>query len=82
MGQIRYYDHEGMRQGLTHRSDLTVAGVQKKSFRIWIIPHTYEVTALRERKKGGAVNLEADLIGKYLEKFVGAGAQSSRSARK
>ena len=49
---------------------LTVAGVGKKSFRIWIIPHTYEMTALRERKTGDAVNLEADLIGKYVEKFV------------
>jgi riboflavin synthase len=49
---------------------LTVAGVQKKSFRIWIIPHTYEVTALRERKAGDAVNLEADLLGKYVEKFL------------
>ncbi len=51
---------------------LTVAGVQKKGFRIWIIPHTYEVTALRERTVGDAVNLEADLIGKYVEKFVTA----------
>ena len=49
---------------------LTVAAVQAKSFRIWIIPHTYEVTALRERKVGGAVNLEADLLGKYVEKFL------------
>ena len=49
---------------------LTVAGVQRKSFRIWIIPHTYEVTALQERKVGDAVNLEADLLGKYVEKFV------------
>ena len=49
---------------------LTVAGAQKKYFRIWIIPHTYEVTALRERKKGDAVNLEADLLGKYVEKFL------------
>jgi riboflavin synthase len=49
---------------------LTVADVQKKGFRIWIIPHTYEVTALRERKVGDAVNLEADLIGKYVQKFV------------
>lgn len=49
---------------------LTVAGVRKKGFRIWIIPHTYEVTALRERKPGDAVDLEADLIGKYVEKFV------------
>jgi riboflavin synthase len=49
---------------------LTVTSVSKKSFRIWIIPHTYEVTALRERKVGGAVNLEADLLGKYVEKFL------------
>jgi riboflavin synthase len=49
---------------------LTVAGVQKKTFRLWIIPHTWEVTALRERRKGDAVNLEADLLGKYVEKFV------------
>ncbi len=55
---------------------LTVAAVQKKSFRIWIIPHTYEVTALRERKIGDAVNLEADLIGKYVEKFVTSRAHS------
>ena len=49
---------------------LTVAGVKKKSFRIWIIPHTYEITALRDRKVGDAVNLEADLLGKYVEKFL------------
>jgi riboflavin synthase len=49
---------------------LTVAGVDKKSFRIWIIPHTYEITTLRERKVGDAVNLEADLLGKYVEKFL------------
>ncbi len=48
---------------------LTVAGVQAKSFRIWIIPHTYEITALRERKVGDAVDLEADLLGKYAEKI-------------
>ncbi|HHY86834.1 MAG TPA: riboflavin synthase [Verrucomicrobia bacterium] len=49
---------------------LTVAGVKKGGFRIWIIPHTYEVTALRQRKVGDAVNLEADLLGKYVEKFL------------
>ena len=54
---------------------LTVAGVQKKSFRAWIIPHTYEITALRERKVGDAVNLEADLLGKYIRKFAGSRTQ-------
>ena len=51
---------------------LTVAGVTKKSFRLWIIPHTFEVTTLKERKVGDAVNLEADLLGKYAEKFMSA----------
>ena len=49
---------------------LTVAGVTKAGFRLWIIPHTLAVTALRERKVGDAVNLEADLLGKYVEQFV------------
>jgi riboflavin synthase len=51
---------------------LTVAGVKKTGFQIWIIPHTFEVTALRERKVGDAVNLEADILGKYVEQFVSA----------
>ena len=51
---------------------LTVAGVKKKSFRLWIIPHTHAVTALSERKAGDAVNLEADLLAKYAEKFLAA----------
>ena len=49
---------------------LTVAGMQKRGFRIWIIPHTFEVTALQERRVGDAVNLEADLLGKYVERFL------------
>jgi riboflavin synthase len=57
---------------------LTVAGVTKKSFRLWIIPHTFEVTTLRERKVGDAVNLEADLLGKYAEKFLAAGTRSRK----
>ena len=49
---------------------LTVAGVKKKTFRVWIIPHTFTATALRERQVGDAVNLEADLLGKYVERFL------------
>jgi riboflavin synthase len=52
---------------------LTVAKVLKDRFRVWIIPHTWEVTALRERKVGDRVNLEADLLGKYVERFVRRG---------
>jgi riboflavin synthase len=49
---------------------LTVAAVSIRAFRVWIIPHTYEVTNLRTRGKGDAVNLEADMLGKYAEKFA------------
>jgi riboflavin synthase len=67
---MRYIIHKG--SIAVDGISLTVAGVQKKSFRIWIIPHTYEITALCERKVGDAVNLEADLLGKYAEKFIAA----------
>ena len=49
---------------------LTVAAVKRGGFQIWIIPHTWEVTSLSERRVGDAVNLEADLLGKYVEKFM------------
>ena len=60
---------------------LTVAGVTRKGFRIWIIPHTYDVTVLRERKVGDTVNLEADLIGKYVENFFAARGARPRRGR-
>jgi riboflavin synthase len=49
---------------------LTVAEAQKKQFRVWIIPHTLEITNLRACKVGDVVNIEADLLGKYVEHFI------------
>lgn len=73
---LRYVIHKGSiaLDGMS----LTVASMNKKGFRLWIIPHTYEVTALRERKVGDAVNLEADLLGKYVEKFVSRAGSKHR----
>jgi riboflavin synthase len=71
---MRYVVHKG--SITVDGISLTVAAVSKKSFRIWIIPHTFEVTALRERNVGNAVNLEADLLGKYVEKFISARGKS------
>lgn len=51
---------------------LTVAEARKKSFLCWVIPHTREATALKGRRVSDTVNLEADIIGKYVEKFVNA----------
>ena len=49
---------------------LTVAEVREASFVCWIIPHTREVTNLRGQGKGGRVNLEFDLLAKYVERIV------------
>ena len=49
---------------------LTIAKVFPRRFRVGIIPHTFEVTALKERKTADRVNLEADLLGKYVDQFV------------
>ena len=65
---LRYVVHKG--SITVDGISLTVAAVTKKSFRSWIIPHTFEATVLRERKVGAAVNLEADMLGKYVEKFL------------
>jgi len=48
---------------------LTVAEVDEAGFGIWLIPHTMEVTNLHTKKVGDRVNLEYDLIAKYVEKL-------------
>ena len=50
---------------------LTVADLIPGGFRIWLIPHTLEVTNLSRRKTGDRVNLESDLLAKYAEKLLG-----------
>lgn len=49
---------------------LTVARVDSDSFAISAIPHTVAVTVLADRKPGDTVNLETDIIGKYVEKLL------------
>lgn len=49
---------------------LTVAGVDKKQFKVSIIPHTFEETTLLNKNTGDRINIECDLIGKYIEKFI------------
>lgn len=58
---------------------LTVAEVRGAEIRSWIIPHTWEVTNLRERRVGERVNLEADLLGKYVERLIEARGLSEAS---
>jgi riboflavin synthase len=49
---------------------LTVAEVGEESFTVWIIPHTMAVTNLRIRRAGDAVNVEFDLLAKYLDRLL------------
>jgi riboflavin synthase len=50
---------------------LTVAAIDGTQVRVAIIPHTAEVTNLRSLKAGDPVNLEVDVIAKYVEKMIG-----------
>lgn len=49
---------------------LTVAYVDETVFKVSIIPHTKEVTTLLKKKVGDVVNLECDVVGKYIEKLL------------
>ena len=49
---------------------LTVARVTEQDFSVSIIPHTQANTTLADRKTGNLVNLETDIIGKYVEKLL------------
>lgn len=63
---------------------LTIASLSTDSFSVSIIPHTAHVTTLGKRQIGDTVNLENDIIGKYVEKFltpVGLQPQKGRLTR-
>jgi riboflavin synthase len=51
---------------------LTVNEVHGSRFRVMIIPHTAGLTGLTEKRIGDNVNIEYDMVGKYIEKFVTA----------
>lgn len=67
-GQGRYLIHKGSItiDGIS----LTVAEVSGDTFAVWLIPTTIQVTNLREKQAGSLVNLEFDLLGKYVEKLA------------
>jgi len=49
---------------------LTVAGWRQGIVEAAIIPYTYDHTNIRDRKPGDTVNLEADILGKYIERYL------------
>ena len=48
---------------------LTISKKTKKGFQIWVIPHTYKLTNLSKIKKGSLVNIEIDILSKYVKNF-------------
>jgi riboflavin synthase len=51
---------------------LTVAELRSRTFVLWIIPHTWRVTNLHQRQPGDLVNLEFDIVAKYVERMMGS----------
>jgi riboflavin synthase len=56
---------------------LTVVEVLKDSFSVVIIPHTASITTIGFKNTGDTVNLEADILGKYVAKFLNINSDSS-----
>ena len=48
---------------------LTISKVSKKGFKIWVIPHTYNETNLSTLKKNDLVNIEIDILSKYVRNY-------------
>lgn len=60
---------------------LTAAEVTKKSLVCWIIPHTLEVTSLKAVRAGDRMNVEWDMLGKYVSALLGAKAPARQGKR-
>jgi riboflavin synthase len=58
---------------------LTVARWQNNIADVAVIPYTYQHTNIRDRKPGDAVNLEGDILGKYVERYLEARKETSFS---
>jgi riboflavin synthase len=59
-------------------TSLTVAHVDNRCFKVSLIPHTAGATILGSRKPGDQLNIECDVIGKYVEKLLNINTQESK----
>jgi len=48
---------------------LTISNLTKKGFQIWVIPHTFKLTNLSALRKGSLVNIEIDILSKYVRNY-------------
>jgi len=54
---------------LVNGVSLTISDITKNGFKIWTIPHTLQLTNLSKLKKGTIVNIEIDILSKYVKKY-------------
>lgn len=59
---------------------LTIVAAGARHFTVTVIPHTVEATTIGERRVGDAVNLEVDLVARYLERLTGCRAENGSPA--
>lgn len=60
---------------------LTVAKITESDFSVSAIPHTVKQTVLQEKRKGDLVNLETDIIGKYVEKLLSPALEEQKESK-
>tara|TARA_Y100001978_G_scaffold71972_1_gene64652 strand:- start:1500 stop:2087 length:588 start_codon:yes stop_codon:yes gene_type:complete len=65
-------DHITVEKGsiTVNGTSLTVVDSEDKDFSVCIIPYTYENTTFKNLKKGSVINLEFDVLGKYIQKYL------------
>jgi len=61
---------------------LTIAGIKNNRFKVAIIPHTASITTLGVKKGGDSVNIEVDMIAKYIEKILPGGGETKKDIGK
>lgn len=70
---LRYCVHKG--SITVDGISLTITGVDRDVFSVSLIPHTYRNTTMGFKKVGDPVNLETDIIGRYIEKYLHEGRE-------
>ena len=68
----RVYLTPGKGNILVNGVSLTISKIKKQSFEIWVIPHTLKLTNLNNLEKNAIVNVEIDILSKYVKKYLNA----------
>ena len=76
--EVRYMIEKG--SAAIDGISLTVFGIRGRRFNVEIVPHTARMTTLGVKRPGAKVNIENDMLGKYIEKFIAARSATELAA--